>query len=116
MKSQSRGSERKEREREKREKARESLRDRKKKEENTRTGIPVVKSVRRNAELTSFASYTSAVAHIINITEKGYSSSFRQRMGERRGMQRGRRGRTGRRGATVLPVTCLDSTDGACGV
>lgn len=27
-----------------------------------------VKSVRRNAELTSFTFYTSAVAHIINIT------------------------------------------------
>lgn len=36
------------------------------------TGIPVMKSVRRNAELTSFTSYTSAVAHIINITERGY--------------------------------------------
>lgn len=28
----------------------------------------IVKSVRRNAELTSFTFYTSAVAHIINIT------------------------------------------------
>lgn len=55
-----------------------------------RNGIPVMKSVRRNAELTSFTSYTSAVAHIINITEKGYSSSLRQHMGERCGMQRGR--------------------------
>lgn len=48
-----------------------------------------MKSVRRNAELTSFTPYTSAVAHIINITEKGYSSSLRQHMGERCGMQRG---------------------------
>lgn len=29
--------------------------------------IVVMKSVRRNAELTSFTFYTSAVAHIINI-------------------------------------------------
>lgn len=28
----------------------------------------IMKSVRRNAELTSFTFYTSAVAHIINIT------------------------------------------------
>lgn len=48
-----------------------------------------MKSVRRNAELTSFTSYISAVAHFINITEKGYSSSLRQHMGERCGMQRG---------------------------
>lgn len=48
-----------------------------------------MKSVRRNAELTSFTSYTSAVAHIINIIEKGYSSSLRQHMGESYGMQRG---------------------------
>lgn len=48
-----------------------------------------MKSVRRNAELTSFTSYTSAVAHIINITEKSYSSSLGQHMGERCGIQRG---------------------------
>lgn len=48
-----------------------------------------MKSVRRNAELTSFTSYISAVAHFINITEKGYSSSLRQHMGERCGMQKG---------------------------
>ena len=55
-----------------------------------------MKSVRRNAELTSFTSYTSAVAHIINIPEKGYLSSLRQHMGERCGMQRG-----GQRGGEV---------------
>lgn len=43
--------------------------------------IPVMKSVRRNAELTSFTFYTSAVAHIINIIEQGYSSSCRQHVG-----------------------------------
>lgn len=67
--------------------ARERLRDRKK--EQTGKGIPAMKSVRRNAEFTSFTSYTSAIAHIINITEKGYSSSLRQHMEKRRGMQRG---------------------------
>ncbi len=65
------------------------MKDRKK-EEKKRIGIPVVKSVRRNAELTSFTPYTSAVAHIINITEKGHSSSFRQHMGGRCGIQKGR--------------------------
>lgn len=54
-----------------------------------RKGIPVMKSVRKNAEFTSFTSYTSAVAHIINIPQKGYLSSLRQHMGERCGMQRG---------------------------
>lgn len=44
------------------------MRDRKK-EKKMRNVIPVMKSVRKNAELTSFTFYTSAVAHIINITE-----------------------------------------------
>jgi len=54
-----------------------------------------MKSVRKNAELTSFTPYTSA-AHIINITEKGYSSSPRQHIGERCWLQRG--GEEGRYG------------------
>lgn len=73
-----------------------------------RKGIPVVKSVRRNAELTSFTSYTSALAHIINIIEKDYSSLLRQHMGEMGDAERGRN--------MVLLVMFLDSTDGACGV
>lgn len=52
--------------------------------------IPVMKSVRRNAELTSFTFYTSAVAHIINIIEQSYSSSCRQHVGGGRGVQRER--------------------------
>lgn len=79
--------------------------------EKNEKGIPVMKSVRRNAELTSFTSYTSAVAHFINITEKGYSSSLRQHMGERK-----REKRTERRGGVVLRVMFLNRTDGACGV
>lgn len=74
-----------------------------------------MKSVRRNAELTSFTSYTSAVAHIINITEKSYSSSLGQHMGRDVGY-RGEERRTERRGGIVLFVMFLDSTDGACGV
>lgn len=67
------------------------MKDRKREREKKKNGIPVMKSVRRNAELTSFTSYTSAVSHIINIIEKGYSSSRRQHMGERCGMQKGGR-------------------------
>lgn len=52
--------------------------------------IPVMKSVRRNAELTSFTFYTSAVAHIINIIERSYSSSCRQHVGGGRGARRER--------------------------
>lgn len=62
-----------------------------------------MKSVRRNAELTSLASYTSAIAHIINIMERGYSSSLRQHMEGRCRLQRGgEEYRKSRRGGMVL--------------
>lgn len=65
----------------------------------------VMKSVRRNAELTSFTSQTTAVAHIINITEKGYSSSLRQHMRERGRMQKGgKEDRTERKYGTVCDI------------
>lgn len=51
--------------------------------------LVVMKSVRRNAELTSFTFSTSAAAHIINIMVWSYSSSSRQHTGERCGMQGG---------------------------
>ena len=73
-----------------------------------------MKSVRRNSELTSFTSYTSAVAHIINITEEGYSSSLRQHMGGEMWDAEGRRG--GQYRGEVQLVSLLDSMDGACGV
>lgn len=60
-----------------------SERSKDKKKEKMMNIIPVMKSVRRNAELTSFTFYTSAAAHIINIMEWSYSSSLRQHMGER---------------------------------
>lgn len=74
--------------------------------------LVVMKSVRRNAELTSFTFSTSAAAHIINIRVSSYSSSTRQHMGERCGMQRGREERR----ISALPVIFVDSTGGLCGV
>lgn len=78
----------------------------------------IVKSVSRNAELTSFTFYTSAVAHIINITVSSYSSSTRQRMGGGGGVGcRGEEESTGSKGGTeLLPLIFVDSTDGACAV
>lgn len=64
-----------------------------------------MKSVWKNAEFTSFTSYTSAIAHIINITEKGYSSSLRQHMEERYGMQKeGKEDRKKRRYGTACDI------------
>lgn len=65
-----------------------------------------MKSVRRNAELTSFTFYTSAVAHIINIIDYSYSSSLRQHMGRDVGC-RGEGRRTESRGGIGLLATFL---------
>lgn len=66
------------------------MREGKKEGKKMRDVIPVMKSVRRNAELTSFTFYTSAVAHIINIIQQSYSSSCRQHVGGAHGAQRER--------------------------